>query len=102
MAITWAEASALPTVLWIDARSADDFAQGHAPNALLLNEDEWDAGLDAVMMRWAPEQTVIVYCDAAACRASEAVALRLSRELGADNIYYLEGGWQTWQEALSR
>lgn len=101
-AITWDEASVFPAVLWIDARSAEDFAQGHAPAAILLNEDIWNTGLDEVIMRWSPEEPIIVYCDAAACRASEAVALRLRRELGADNIYYLEGGWQTWQAQLAR
>lgn len=97
LSITWTEVEALEgAVLWVDARSETEYAERHAPGAILLNEDQWGAGFEELILNWSPDRTVVVYCNAASCHASEAVAMRLRRELGADNIYFLEGGWATW------
>lgn len=99
LAITWQEVGALGTeVLWIDARPAPAYEARHVPGAILLNEDLWESGFEEVIFRWSPDQTVVVYCDAASCHASEAVARQLRHELGAGNIYFLEGGWAQWLE----
>lgn len=100
LALSWSETTALEEILWIDARTEDAYNAQHAPGALHLSEDNWDSGFDALLMHWVPTQTIVVYCDAAACHASEAVAQRLRRELGSEAIYFLEGGWDTWQAHL--
>lgn len=95
LAVSWEEAAAFPAVLWIDARTEDAYAADHLAGALLLNEDTWHTGFEELLLNWTPDQTIIVYCDEAACHASEAVAIRLRRELGTDNVFFLEGGWTT-------
>lgn len=84
-------------ILWVDARSVEDFETDHVPGAILLNEDIWDDGMGAFLDHWSPETTVVVYCSSDGCQASKHVARRLREEMQIDNIYYLEGGWETWQ-----
>lgn len=86
-------------ILWVDARTAAAYQQRHIPGAVLCNEDTWEALLPGLLTAWQPGDTIIVYCDAQTCDASQAVALRLSRELGLTDIYVLKGGWATWQQA---
>lgn len=85
-------------LLWIDARTAEEFASAHQAGAINLNEDDWDAGFDRLMQRWLPFQTIVVYCNEASCHASEAVAQRLRQDLGTDAVYFLEGGWGALHE----
>lgn len=92
-------APALANALWIDARPAADFAAGHIPGALLLNEDDWDTGFNALIERWDGAQSLLVYCGGQDCHASEAVARRLRRELGTEDAFVLEGGWDAWRAA---
>lgn len=86
------------TVLWVDARPGEDFARGHVPGAMPLNEDEWDAQLRTFLTAWSPERKVVVYCSAQSCNASHAVAERLRKEDRLTNIYVLEGGWEEWKK----
>lgn len=88
-----------PDALWIDAREAEPFAAGHVPAALSLNETAWEAGFAAVVEAWDGERAIVVYCGGESCHASHAVAARLRRELGADNIVVLRGGWPAWLAA---
>ncbi len=82
-------------VLWVDARSRKHYEQRHVPDGLLLNEDEWDTLLPALLDAWTPGVQTVVYCDDRQCQASHHVAKRL-REAGIDPVYVLKGGWQTW------
>jgi rhodanese-related sulfurtransferase len=86
------------TVLWVDARPEEDFARGHIPGAMLLNEDEWDAQLRTFLTAWSPERKIVVYCSAQSCNASHAVAERLRNEAGLKDVHVLEGGWEGWQK----
>ena len=86
-------------VLWVDARTADEFAAGHIPGALLLSEDDWEAGLLGLLDVWTPDRDIVVYCSSESCHSSQAVATRLRSELGVENVFHLEGGWEAWKEA---
>jgi len=86
-------------ILWVDARTEAEYHEGHAPGAILVNEDDYDAGLERLLFAWDPAQMLIVYCGESECASSQAVALRLKRDLGIENVLYLEDGWeglQTW------
>lgn len=85
--------------LWIDARPEEEFARGHVPGALLLNEDEWNVLLPALLATWSPERKLVVYCSQESCSASHAVAERLRNEAELKNVYVLEGGWEKWQKS---
>ncbi len=84
-------------VLWVDARSAAKFAEGHIPGAVALNEDDWETQVPAFLDAWEPEKTVVVYCDGGRCEASRHVADRLSGELQIKSVFVLKGGWPAWQ-----
>ncbi len=85
-------------VQWVDARPRAKFEQGHAPDAVLLNEDEWNALIPAFLDAWEPDRPIVVYCDVGACDASHAVAKRLREELQLDNVWVLKGGWESWPQ----
>lgn len=82
--------------LWIDARSRKLYEAEHVPEAILLNEDEWDALLPVALTAWQPDQPVVIYCDSALCQASQKVAERL-REAGLKPVYVLKNGWEAWR-----
>jgi rhodanese-related sulfurtransferase len=88
-----------PAVLWVDARPDEDFARGHIPGAVQLNEDRWQDLLRGMLVIWAPERKVVVYCSQRSCNASHEVAERLRKEVGLTNIYVLQGGWEEWEKA---
>ena len=84
-------------VLWIDARGEDAYQQGHIPDAIQLNEDNWDDGIFTLMDAWLGNpRPIIVYCSSARCGTSSRVAERLRDALPAAEIYSLHGGWDAW------
>ena len=88
--------------LWVDARSLEDFGKGHVPNAVLLNEDDWDMLLEEFLNVWEPGRAIIVYCDSRECHASDNVARLLREEVGLERVYVLKGGWEAWLRVEAR
>ena len=98
-AITLAQLSSsvsTQSILWLDARSDEEFHDAHIPDAVLLNEDNWSMGLIDFLDRWDPDTKVIVYCSSASCATSKQVARRLRDEIQIKDVYHLEGGWEAW------
>jgi rhodanese-related sulfurtransferase len=87
------------SVLWIDARSEEEFAREHYPNALLLNEDRFNEQLPKVLAVWSPGKRIVVYRGAKDCGASRAVARRLHDEAEIEDVFVLEGGWEALRGA---
>ncbi len=85
------------SVMWVDARPDAQFAAGHIPTAIQLNEDRWDELLPQLLAVWSPDRKVIVYCSSQSCAASHEVAKRLRENAGLKDVYVLKGGWETWQ-----
>lgn len=88
------EAQAMDGVLWIDARTEPEFSNGHLDGAILLNEEDWEAGFVGLLDAWAPGSPIVVYCSTQACMRSHHVAERLRKELGVEEIFSLEDGWE--------
>lgn len=86
-------------VLWVDARPASAYVKRHVPDAISLNETEWELLLPGFIEAWRPDVKVVVYCDSQTCNSSEEVARRLRRELNLDEVFVLKGGWSSWLEA---
>lgn len=99
-AITMAEALQWgDDVLWVDARTREEYEQGHIPGAILLNEYEWDALLGELLLEhYQQEARIIVYCGGGTCEASRDVAERLSEILPGNEIRHLLGGYPAWKE----
>jgi len=82
--------------IWVDARSDEEFAHGHVPGAILLNEDHWNDLVGPFLATWSPDKKVVVYCSSQSCNASREVARRLRVEAQLKNVFVLEGGWEEW------
>ena len=97
--IAAADALRLADAVWVDARPRAEFDRGHHPGAVPLNEDDWQGLLDGFLDAWEPGRPVVVYCGGADCRSSEAVAERLRREAGLEDVRVVEGGWTALEKA---
>jgi rhodanese-related sulfurtransferase len=96
--IRLADARALE-VLWLDARSEADYESAHIPEAILLNEDNWDEGIVELMGAWLTNpQPIVVYCGSESCGTSKRIAERLREALPDAEIYSLKGGWDAWTQ----
>lgn len=99
----WARAmTALPEaeeVIWVDARPPAQYLAGHIPGAVNVSLDDWEDGFGALLEVWTPERAVVAYCDGDGCALSREVAERLRADLGAEDVYWLDGGLPAWREA---
>jgi rhodanese-related sulfurtransferase len=87
------------SALWVDARPDADFARGHVPGAISINEDRWNELLPQFLQVWSPEKKIVVYCSAKSCNAAREVAERLRKEAQLPNeIRVLQGGWEEWEK----
>jgi rhodanese-related sulfurtransferase len=86
-------------VLWVDARSDDEYAHDHVPGALSLNEDRWNELLPQFLAAWSPGKKIVVYCSSQGCNASREVARRLRNEAQLQDVFVLTGGWEEWLKA---
>lgn len=87
--------------LFVDARTADEYAAGHIPGAVNITPDQLRGGrtpevLPQIMMM--REKQVVVYCGGGSCDASKEVAQEL---FGRSFLYmavYTDGmkGWRTY------
>jgi len=91
-------------ILWIDARSEEEYLQGHIPGAVLLNEERWEALFVELMKsgKWEPGKKVVVYCSSLSCQSSHLVAERLRKQSGIPNVFVLKGGWEAWKKHFGR
>ncbi len=85
-------------IVWVDARTDQEMAQGHVPGALPLNMDHWEERLPDVLSAWTPSCVVVVYCGGDECHSSREVAERL-RQAGLALVQVLQGGWKAWRQA---
>ena len=84
-------------VIWIDARSYEEFEIDHMPDALFFDEGDWDTGLIQLMEQWLMQpRPIVVYCGSESCGTSKRIAERLRDALPDAEIYSLKGGWDAW------
>ncbi|RMH72477.1 MAG: hypothetical protein D6675_04465 [Gemmatimonadetes bacterium] len=83
--------------VFIDARYADLYAEGHIEGAINI---PYDAVMDYMdqLADIPPDQLVVVYCDGADCDASKLLAEELIT-LGYSRIFVFIGGWNEWLAA---
>ncbi len=88
------------TAIVLDARTFDEYAEGHIPSAF---HAPFEAFIGQVpdymdMLLADPDQLIIVYCGGGDCHASESVGSQLM-EYGIENVFVFEGGYPAWTEA---
>jgi len=82
--------------LILDVRSAEEFAEGHVPNAINISHEEVPAKLLQIKTMSNNQQIpIIVYCRSGH-RAG--LALNTLHENGFTNIIHLEGDMNGWQQ----
>lgn len=86
-------------VLWVDARSDEEYQSGHYEDSISLNGENWESLFIGFLDRWLPDQATVVYCSSQSCLRSHEVARRLKEELDIEEFYVLRGGWETLMEA---
>ncbi len=86
------------SALFLDARSPQEYDEGHLPGALNLPAYQFDDYFFEVMEPIEEASRIIVYCDGDECSDSIAVAERLV-EFGFSAVYVFEGGWRSWVES---
>ena len=82
--------------VFVDARDAEIYAEGHVQGALSLPLHSFEQVFPAVREQLAGK-TVITYCDGERCSLSGDLADAL-RALGIENVLELRNGWSLWQE----
>ena len=94
--IQLADALAL-NVIWIDARSEEEFEAGHYSGAIHIDESDWNSGLVVLMDRWLETpRPIVIYCGSEDCGSSRRLADRLRQVLPEGEIYSLKGGSEAW------
>ncbi len=90
----------IDTVLWVDARKSEKFAEGHMPGAILLNKEDWETLIakHIEIIGTARGRPIVVYCDGNRCMRSSEIAERLRQAVGLKPVYILKGDWRKWGE----
>jgi len=84
-------------ILFVDARSLEDYVAGHIRGASNLPDHNFDEWIDAFLSRTNPDIEIIAYCDGEDCPQGHNVAEKLY-QLGFEKVSYLTNGWDKWQE----
>ena len=84
--------------LFIDARSADQFAELHIPKSLNITPGMVEAGVAGKVAGLARDREIVVYCGQVSCDLALKVAEQL-QALGFTRVTAYVGGFRAWDEA---
>jgi rhodanese-related sulfurtransferase len=82
--------------LFVDARSAEAFEQGHIQGAVSLPTQDFEVRIESFIARIDPTTTIITYCDGPHCNLSVQLAEQLAFA-GFERVFHLPDGWGQWQ-----
>ncbi|MGQ0553460.1 MAG: rhodanese-like domain-containing protein [Planctomycetota bacterium] len=83
--------------LFLDARTAETYAEGHLPGALLFDRYRIDRDLPAVLAASAGTLRIVIYCHGGECEDSEFAALMLRDFLSDPSVLAIyAGGYAEW------
>ena len=83
-------------VLFVDARSQKDYANGHIPGAISLPVGQFKERIGSFLNRYPLEQPVVTYCSGRTCEDSHDLARFLS-DIGFTNVRIFIDGFQGWE-----
>jgi rhodanese-related sulfurtransferase len=84
------------SAVFVDARSAADYAAGHIPGALNGPDSEFDRWIEGFIAATDPETVIVAYCEGAGCELSRSLVEKL-RDLGYAEARYVVDGWGRWK-----
>lgn len=85
---------AKPEVMFIDARNAEEYGQGHIRDAKNIFAPDFEKHIPEIIAL-PRDKRIIVYCGGGACELSHEVAANM-KNLGFQHVYVYAGGWNEW------
>lgn len=82
----------------IDARTADEYEEGHIPGAVLLDYYDMGRYMERVLPALSPDGDIAIYCSGPDCDDSELLARELYT-MGYRNIMIFRGGFEEWVDS---
>jgi rhodanese-related sulfurtransferase len=82
--------------LYVDARSQNDYENGHIPGAVSLPMGQFEAEIEFFLNRYPPEQPIVTYCSGRTCEDSHILAQALS-DVGFINVRIFIDGFPSWE-----
>ena len=83
-------------VLFVDARSQNQYGNGHIPGAVSLPVGQFEERIESFVNRYPPEQPIVTYCSGRTCEDSHDLAQLLS-DLGFTNVRIFIDGFPGWE-----
>jgi rhodanese-related sulfurtransferase len=83
-------------VLFVDARSSDNYQDGHIQGAISLPMGQFDEGIASFLDRYSPDQPIVTYCSGRTCEDSHYLAQFLS-DAGFTNVRIFIDGFPGWE-----
>jgi rhodanese-related sulfurtransferase len=82
--------------IFVDARSPQDYEDGHIPGAVSLPIRLFEERVAAFLERYPPEASIITYCSGRTCQDSHHLAEFLI-EFGYENVTVFIDGFPGWE-----
>lgn len=84
--------------IFVDARSPEDYDQGHIKDAVSLPVGRFEDKIEAFLEHYPPEVSIVTYCSGRTCMDSHHLAEFLL-EFGYDKINVFIDGFPGWKTA---
>jgi rhodanese-related sulfurtransferase len=84
------------SVIFVDARTTDNFEEGHIPGAVSLPIGRFDDLIDAFLDKHAIEQPIVTYCSGRTCEDSHTLA-QLLTDIGYADVKVFIDGYPGWK-----
>ena len=82
--------------IFVDARSPEDYEEGHIKGAVSLPVGQFEEKIAAFLERYPPEASIVTYCSGRTCLDSHHLAESLM-EFGYDKISVFIDGFPGWE-----
>jgi 3-mercaptopyruvate sulfurtransferase SseA len=86
-----------PGIILIDARSPQEFKEGHIPWAINIPYHEFSEKLPEFMQQISFSQETIIYCGGIECSDAQDTASLLKAK-GYKDVKVYKGGWKEWTQ----
>ena len=81
--------------VFVDARSRDDYDEGHIKGAVSLPVGQFDEKIGAFLDQYSPEIAIVTYCSGRTCEDSHKLA-QLLLAIGYTQIHVFADGFPGW------
>ena len=83
-------------VLFVDARSQDNYEDGHIPGAVSLPVGQFDEQIESFLYQNSPDRRIVTYCSGRTCEDSHNLA-RLLTDVGFTHVSIFIDGFPGWE-----